>query len=110
MRITAVALSVSVFAACATTSSSPPDPNLLAFLDHGRVLRADVTRLLGTPSAVFEADHVLTYRLSESKAGYSLAPQSDGWAGVKYDLVLVFDADGELQQHALVAIRPPAAH
>jgi hypothetical protein len=97
---------LSVVAACATTSSTSPDPNLLAFLDRGPVLRADVTRHLGAPSAVFEAGHALTYRLSASKAGYSPAPQSEGWDGVNYDLVLVFDADGELTQHALVAIRP----
>src|SRR5262249_55880779 len=63
-----------VVAACATTSSAAPAPDLLAFLEHGPVLRTDVTRLLGTPSAIFEADHVLTYRLRASKTGYSLVP------------------------------------
>jgi hypothetical protein len=94
-----------VVAVCATTSSAPPDPNLLAFLDRGPVLRADIAKVLGTPSATFEAGHVLTYRLSASSAGYSRAPQGEGWEGVDYDLVLVFGADDELKQHALVAIR-----
>jgi hypothetical protein len=97
-------------AGCVTAPKATQDPNLLAFLERGPVTRADVTGHLGAPRATFESGHVLTYRLGGSKAGYSLVTQTDGWENVNYDLVLVFDADGELQQHALVDIRPPTSH
>jgi hypothetical protein len=87
-----------------------PDPNLLGFLDHAPVTRADVVKVLGPPSAVFEQDNVLTYRLRENKTGYSLVPPNGGWEGVNYDLVLAFGVDGELRQHSLVVIRAPPPH
>jgi len=111
----AVALTIHRFglfvlvAGCASTPSAPADPNLLAFLDSGRVTRADVTRHLGIPSATFEADHVVTYRLSGGNAGYSLVSQSNGWESVDYGLVLLFDADDQLKRHALIDIRPSTA-
>jgi hypothetical protein len=103
----ALVTSLSMVVACATTSPVSPDPNLLGFLDRPPVTRADVVKVLGPPSAVFERDNVLSYRLRENKTGYSLVPPNGGWEGVNYDLVLAFGADGELRQHNLVVIRAP---
>jgi len=40
--------------------------------------------------------------------GYVPAPLTNRWEGADYDLVLVFDVDGQLQQHNLVVIRAPS--
>jgi hypothetical protein len=99
--------SLTLVAACASTPPVSSDPNLLGFLDHPPVTRADVVKVLGPPSAVFERDSVLTYRLRADKRGYSTAPANGSWEGVNYDLVLAFGSDGELREHSLVAIRAP---
>ena len=110
LHCAALVTSLSMVVACATTAPVSPDPNLLGFLDHTPVTRADVVKVLGPPSAVFEQDNVLTYRLRENKTGYSLVPPNGGWEGVNYDLVLAFGVDGELRQHSLVVIRAPPPH
>jgi hypothetical protein len=100
-----VLLSVAL-AGCATTPRGNPD--LLAFLDHEPVSKTEVLAHLGEPSEPFDADGVLTYRLTGGKDGLSVQrsnPKS-GWEGVSYDLVLAFDASGILQRHTLVAVRP----
>jgi len=83
------------------------NPISLEFLNRGTVARAGVLDALGPPFATYEAGRVLTYRLTKNELGYARAPLTDRWEGVNYDLVLVFDADGQLQQHNLVVIRAP---
>jgi hypothetical protein len=98
---------VLTLAACATTSSGKQD--LLAFLEHDPVTKQDALAHLGTASACFEKDRVLSFRLHRDAGGYLVEPvgtHDTGWEGVNYDLVLVFDTDGVLQRHNLVAIRP----
>ena len=94
------------------TSRSPPQPDLLLFLDGEHVTRADVTAHLGPASATFDRDGVVTYRLSQVKAGYVVAPPPPAgaaadWQGIDYDLVLAFDEAGVLSAHNLVAIHAP---
>jgi hypothetical protein len=94
-------------AGCVTTSRGNPD--LLAFLGHEPVNKATVLAHLGEPNEVFEVDRVLTYRLTSNKGGFSVRRNDSkvqGWEGVSHDLVLVFDANGLLQRHNLVAVRP----
>jgi hypothetical protein len=94
-------------AGCVTTSGGRPD--LLAFLGREPVNKWDVLAHLGEPNEAFELDRVLTYRLASDKGGFSVRrndPKTEGWEGVSYDLVLVFDANDLLQRHNLVAVRP----
>jgi len=94
-------------AACTTTSGGNPD--LLAFLGREPVDKWEVLAHLGEPNETFEVDRVLTYRLTSDSGGFSVVRHKDkdeGWGDVSYDLVLVFDANGSLQRHNLVAIRP----
>ena len=81
----------------------------LAFLDGVHVTRADVASHLGPASATFERDGVVTYRLSQTRGGYMVAPPPAvgtelDWRGIDYDLVLAFDDAGVLAAHNLVAI------
>jgi len=106
-----VACCLSLFlmmASYATTSSGKQD--LLVFLDHEPVTEEDVLAHLGAASASFERDRVLSYRLHRDKSGYliqAMGPHDSCWAGVNYDLVMVFDANWIMQRHNLVAIRAP---
>jgi hypothetical protein len=83
------------------------------FLDANRVTREDVYAQLGAPHATFEGEHVITYRLGQSKEDYFVVRQEKhkedvNWEGVSDDLVLAFDDEGVLRQHSLVPIRAPA--
>jgi hypothetical protein len=93
-------------AGCATTSIGNPD--LLAFLAREPVNKSEVLAHLGEPNEAFEVDRVLTYRLTSDRGGFSVRrnDKAEGWEGVSYDLVLVFDANDSLQRHSLVAVRP----
>jgi hypothetical protein len=101
LRIAAV-----VFAAgCA--SSPPARKDLLDFLDQASVTGDQVRQHLGEPSATFEKERVLTYRLSHNTGGYYICPPKSGWEGVQYDLVVVLDERNVVQRHRLVTIRQP---
>jgi hypothetical protein len=94
-------------AACVTPIGSK---DLLTFLENEPVTEGDVYVRLGAPSATFENRHVYTYRLHRDKDGYITQPYrrfDTDWEDINYDLVLVFDENGVLRQHNLVAIRPP---
>ena len=78
--------------------------DLLDFLRDGSTTRVQVELRLGEPSAQFEASRVLAYRLAKDQGGYLLMRRREDWANVQYDLMLLFDADGVLQQHSLVEV------
>ncbi len=87
----------------------------LAFLEDGRTTREAVLLRLGTPSAHFEGDRILTYGVWKSSAGgwirrgRSPAPSRKGlhlgFQQPTDDLVLVFDPTGILMRHSLVVAR-----
>jgi hypothetical protein len=78
----------------------------LDFLAHDQVTKQEVEKKLGSANANFEHGSVLTYRLAAYKTQYYVQPNSDGgWEGVDYDLVLVFDDNGVMRRHRLVAVR-----
>jgi hypothetical protein len=69
---------------------------------------------LGEPSASFEGERILTYRVGRTEAGerwlvaravLAGPPKRAGPAGLE-SLVLVFAPDGTLEKHALVAVQP----
>jgi hypothetical protein len=93
---------------CATTPIPGASHDLLKFLQIGQTTREEAVLKLGQPSASFEQEKILTYRLGEdSKQGYYLMiPDARReWQGVHYSLVLVFDSGGVLQRQSLVAVQ-----
>ena len=111
VRLVTVVGLLTLAAGCAgspTKSSNPTKPISFDFLNHGPVARALIIDTLGPPYATFEDGRVLAYRVSKKDAGYVPAPLTDRWAGTDFDLILVFDAAGQLQQHNLVDIHPPS--
>ena len=95
----------SLLAACATEPMGQKD--LLDFLTVGVTRREDVHLKLGEPSGQYEGSRILAYRLAKDEAGYILVRGDTGWAGVNYNLILVFDADGILTRHSVVEVRSP---
>jgi hypothetical protein len=94
-----------VLAACAT---SPPigKKDLLNFLSDGVTRRDDVLLKLGEPSTTYESMRILAYRLRKDEAGYVLVNFRTAWSAASYSLILVFDDQGVLRQHALVEVNP----
>lgn len=88
------------FAACADVPTGRAD--LLDFLDDGVTQRDEVRLRLGEPSATYEGETILAFRLRKDRQGYLLVRPSDAWQGVRYNLMLAFDAGGVLRRHALV--------
>jgi hypothetical protein len=104
MMLAAMASAVSI-SGCATKSTG--DRDLLQFLDDDAVTRTEVRKHLGNPSATFEGGRIESYRLASDKTGYLRAPDRLGWEGVRYDLMLVFDAEDRLVRRELVTVREP---
>jgi hypothetical protein len=87
----------------------------LAFLEDGKTTREAVLWRLGTPSAHFEGDRILTYGVWKSSAGDWIRrgrSQASSRKGLHLgfqqptdDLVLVFDPTGVLVRHSLVVAR-----
>lgn len=91
----------------------PAQPDLLKFLSPGHTTREEVILTLGQPSATFEQDRILTYRIGEiaEKGQFVISPrlllpaQAATWQNVTYSLVLVFTDRGTLREHRLVKVQ-----
>jgi hypothetical protein len=108
LRVAAIVLGTVCLAGCATPPIQGANPRLLEFLRDGTSTRDEVILALGQPSATFQQERILTYRLGEDATqGYFVEqPHSTSpWLGVRYSLVLVFDAGGTLQKHSLVPVQ-----
>lgn len=82
-------------------------PELLSFLQTGQTTREQVLLKLGQPSAAFEQERILTYRIGEDprQGRYVVSPKAAlPWQQVRYSLVLVFDAQGRLEKQSLVTV------
>lgn len=88
-------------------SKSPQgDIDLLSFLADGKNQRTEIMLRLGEPSAVFQDERILTYRLGgNEKEGYYICQRRAGWEQESYSLVLVLDEYGILLSHSLVRVR-----
>jgi hypothetical protein len=99
---------LSLLAACST----PPlrgEPGLLDFLADGATPRSEVVARLGQPTRCLRSGEICTYRVSHDEAGQYVKLEVGGsnWMDTDGSLVLVFDADGVLQRHAIVRVREP---
>ncbi|ASW03445.1 hypothetical protein CJU94_35315 (plasmid) [Paraburkholderia aromaticivorans] len=97
-----------------TTDVPHGDRTLLEFLRDGTTSREEVILRLGQPSATFEGERIVTYRVGSRKnEGYTISRQrehkwetaSDTWVDTHFSLVLVFDDAGVLKKHALGQVR-----
>ncbi len=84
---------------------------VLDFLSDGKTTRQDVIASLGQPSARFEVEKILTYRLGGKPRNHGLFVVEreavgawPSWTRAKYSLVLVFDDAGVLSKHSLVEV------
>ena len=103
---------------CAAEELRVADPKVeqkwLSFLEDGQTKKADVLLRLGIPSAQFEGEKILTYRLVlDDDEGFlvvsrevdSQDPRLSAWWRAEYNLVLIFDERHILQKHSLLKIR-----
>ncbi len=82
-----------------------PDKGLLLFLYRSDVTREEVYHKLGQPRATYERNTIAAFRLSQIPAGYYVATPASGWEGVRYDLLVEFDAHDIVAGHRLIAVR-----
>jgi hypothetical protein len=95
---------------CATRHDVPEKTKeeLLWFLENGKSAKEEVILRLGQPTAQFEGEKILTYRMAlTEEEGLVAAPVAGqwGWKLSRYSLVLVFDQANILQKHNLVQVR-----
>lgn len=96
---------LAVLALAACTSHPPGQRDLLSFLQDGVTTRKEAeTRIQQFPGE-WEGGRLLTFRIGEDSDGYYPAPARHDWTGVRYSLVLEFDAAGVLRRHALVDVK-----
>ena len=94
----------------------------LPFLEDRKTTKEEVLLRLGTPSAQFQGERILTYRLVEDQVVGFVANETKGlmpaprevmvgsptlswWPRGAYNLVLVFDQRGVLQKHSLIKVK-----
>ena len=94
---------------------NPPQtqPSLALFIEDGKTTRQQVLLKLGTPSAEFENQRILTYRLN-CQLPSSIHPvprvsvigeEFNSWNWATHDLVLVFDDRNVVVTHALIEVK-----
>ena len=99
-----LAIATLLLAACASEPVGQKD--LLAFLTDGKTTRVEVEQRLGQRASnapTFESRRIVFYRVSENESGYSLRPGKMNQ--YTHSLVLVFDSQDRLEQHAVVKVR-----
>jgi hypothetical protein len=93
---------------CAAAKIPGASPDLLSLLRPGTTTRQEVLLTLGQPSASFEQERILTYRVGrDPEQGYYIVAASllQPWQRVRYSMVLVFDARGVLERYSLVPLQ-----
>jgi hypothetical protein len=100
---TVAGLACLLLLACATRPVG--DKNLLVFLDRSGVTRDEVYRKLGKPHATYERNSIAAFHLNEIPTGYYVSTEAPGWEGVRYDLLVEFDAHDVVQSHRLIMVR-----
>ena len=88
----------------------------LPFIKDGKTTKEEVLLKLGMPSAQFEGERILIYKMMfDEKEGFKVASRYismawdsrfSQWGIPEYHLVLVFDKRNVLQRHSLLFIKP----
>src|SRR5436190_21429428 len=117
MTSAAVACALLASAAGCATSAPPPVPveqTLAASLQDNQVTREQVLLRFGEPSAQFENQRILTYRVQVRPTGaWDVVRREvvvkepwarDSWEKVDYSAVLVFE-NNRLVRHSLVPVK-----
>ena len=101
---------VALWLAGCTTPVPGAKADLLKFLEIGKTTREEVLLTLGQPSASFERERILTYRIGQDGnedqyVQYVITSKAMmPWQRVRYSLVLVFDDKNRLQKQSLVTV------
>ena len=98
-------LAMGMLSACSSTVERVTDKQMLdqfAFLQPGITTAAEVKARYGEPGNVYEGGRVATYNLSVRKGQYKASTDT---SGLFLRLVLVYRADGVLEQWSLVRAR-----
>jgi hypothetical protein len=112
LKFLAALVLLSLLVGCSTTTPLRGRADLLDFLVDDKTTTSEALLKLGQPSARFQADKILTFRLGmeEKNRGYFVLTREMNpkgwptWAKAKFSLVLVFDAQGLLRKHSLVEV------
>ena len=92
--------------------SMPPqaavEQQAFSWVEPGRTTRAEVIFALGAPRSVFEQDTILVYGVGCLSTAQCRAEPRRGLDGgdIGYQLILVFDAAGMLEQRLLLRDMP----
>ena len=113
-------LIILLLSGCAETRLQTVDDSILAqqlsLLEDGKTTKEDILLKFGIPSALFEGERILTYRLrfNQKENRFEVIsvevdrrdPRFREWLQTEYNLVLVFDEKHILQKHSMLRINP----
>ena len=121
MRLSTILLAVPLalwLTACATPTAPPAREEILSQLDgvliDGRTTKEAVLLRFGMPTAQFEGERILTYRLTTdaqrklipAARDLDLAdPRFSAWKKSDHNLVLVFDEHHVLARHRCIRVK-----
>ena len=106
MRRSLIVLSALALVGCATPPLRGQGDVAVTVRDDAST-RAQLEARFGPPALTFEDGRIACWRLGGDEAGQYVVRRTVGWAGTRHELVVVFDAAGTVQRHALVEIRGP---
>lgn len=109
-----------LFSGCAETRLQTVDDatlrQQLALREDGKTTKEDVLLKFGIPSAQFEGEKILAYRLrfNHKENRFEVVsrevdrrdPRFAEWMQTEYNLILVFDEKHILQKHSMLRINP----
>jgi hypothetical protein len=98
--------------ACVGCATKEPQgrQDLLTSLVDGTSRCPDVVATLGEPSGRYESDRLLTYRIAEHPAGWYRVANGERWNTANYSLIVVCNAQRELEKHTLVRVAGHGTH
>jgi len=78
---------------------------LLSFLQDGVTTKSDVEQKIDQKPTVWAGGRVWTLKIGKDSDGFYPYRPANGWAGVRYSLVLEFDQQDVLHRHGLVDVK-----